>query len=222
VVKVAPRSGEPVLYQAAERAAGYWRFKPYQQNGQAVKVNTEFEVPFRPVQLAQVQPPQQQPSPSSYQTQPVQQPVQTPAAQPPPAQPSHQSPQPPAQRTQPLTTPPTAAPGEFATRAVHRVRLINGMSCWCTGNLVITSDGSLSYSNDASSRAMSSYINVCRSFRLRLNKQKHVDIDPSPQLINGYQFVHLHVEKGWSHKDDLYIPAKMAGGLDQIMNPWLR
>lgn len=228
VVKVAPRSGLPVLYHAADMAAGRWRFEPYQQNGQPVKVTTEFEVPFKPVQLAQVQQPQTQSPPSSYQTQPSQQPVQTPTPQPlRQTQPSYQSPQLPAQvqspeQTQPTPTPPAPSSGTFATRAVHRVRLVNGMSYWCTGNLAITSDGSLSYSNDASSRPMASYINVCRSFSVRLDKLKHVGIDPAPQTVNGYQFVHLHLEKGWAHKADLFVPANMADALQKIVNPWLK
>jgi serine/threonine protein kinase len=215
VVKVAPRSGVPVLYGAAETAAGYWRFEPYQESGKSVKVRTEFEVPFKPVQFAQVQ----QPQPQQTQT-------QQPQPQAPPAQTSYQTtpaqvPQPRAQ-TQPPPTPPVNYSGNFATRAIHRVRLINGQSHWCTGNLVITRDGQLSYRNDASTAAVYSYMNVCRGFSIQLDNEKHVSIDPAPQTVNGYQFVHLHLEKGWAHKEDLYVPAAMADALQRIVNPWLR
>jgi protein TonB len=47
VKRVEPVSGPPLLAQAATDAVRWWRFQPYQVNGQAVPVETTIEVDFQ-------------------------------------------------------------------------------------------------------------------------------------------------------------------------------
>ncbi|HEV2178247.1 MAG TPA: TonB family protein [Terriglobia bacterium] len=208
VAQVRPRSGNPALYQAALAAAESWQFQPYVQNGQPVKVATEFEVPFRPVQRVQQQQPQQ--------AAPI-------AEAPPPEQAQNQQPPPPAppvqqpQVQQPsVQTPQQPYGGNFVSRAIHRHLLRGGGYSGCSGNLTITPSGALSYNCDTPDPSPLSLTGNCHQFNVELGSLKKVQI--YTETYNGQQYAHLHLEQGWTKKWDLYVAGNMYQALSNAVN----